>query len=108
MVTTLKAVQGMLDRLNKTLVFDGFFNISDIRYRLEHTEGNLYSINQIDIDGNKEIVLKTLVMDKLENLYWVLYCMCNTLDNLTYTNGHYNNIKYDSKVKNQYLERFNK
>jgi hypothetical protein len=96
---TLSDIEGMIKRLNNTIVKDGF-GASDIRYSLEHTQGKLYSINEIDImdalpkgERIKPIgqtpIKKTLCMNTLDNIYSILYAMCNTLDNLRYMDGRY-------------------
>ena len=106
-IQTIDAVYGMLRRLNKTIVRN--YAYSDIRYDLEQTENNLYSINEIDImdtsqtlrDGlydpkKSRLIKKTLCMNSLDNIYWILYSMCNALDNLDYCNGHYDAFNHNT------------
>ena len=105
MTNSLSDVQGMLKRLNTTVVRN--YAYSDIRYALEHTETNKYSLNELDIMDKPNHIKRTVVMTNLNNMYWILYAMCNVLDNLDYCNGHYDAFNHrTNKIKKEVLEKW--
>lgn len=77
---SLNDIRGMLKRLNWTI--NEYHAASDLRYDVEYTQKNLYSINEIDITDKH--IIKTLSMGNIDTIYHELYLMCNTIDNLFY------------------------